>query len=74
MEIGSRKGMEGRKKNLIRGASTILFFDIGGSYTNVIICEIFLIHYSYYTSISFFFLGPHLGHMEVPRLGVKSEP
>ena len=23
---------------------------------------------------SFFFLGPHLWHMEVPKLGIKSEP
>ena len=23
--------------------------------------------------LSFFFLGPHLWHMEIPRLGVKSE-
>ena len=24
--------------------------------------------------IFFFFLGPHIWHMEAPRLGVKSEP
>ena len=28
---------------------------------------------SYYFFFSFFFLGPHLRHMGVPRLGVKSE-
>ena len=27
----------------------------------------------FFLSFFFFFLGPHLQHMEVPRLGVKSE-
>ena len=27
----------------------------------------------FYLKIFFFFLGPHLQHMEVPRLGIKSE-
>ena len=30
-------------------------------------------HY-YYFFLSFVLLGPHPGHMEVPRLGVESEP
>ena len=32
-----------------------------------------LLYYYYYYYIFFVFLGPHLRHMEVPRLGVQSE-
>ena len=33
-----------------------------------------LLHYVYFFASFFFFSGPHLQHMDFPRLGVESEP
>ena len=35
--------------------------------------KIFIIFLTFFNFLLFFFLGPHLGHMEVPRRGVEWE-
>ena len=38
-----------------------------------LLTHFFLIKKNFFFCFFFFFLGPHLRHMEVPRLGVESE-
>ena len=58
-------------------AYTILFSPQKGMSVLLYFSKIIFLSFSLllfiYLFIIFFFLGPHLWHMEVPRLGVKSE-
>ena len=69
---GQQGGIEVREQGpkILRGGGHVMTFKAPGPCTSMDLSPIKIILINLFI---YLFLGPHLWHMEVPRIGVKSE-